>query len=174
MMRPSESGARLRKYCSVAVALALFCLTALALPQATAEAAGSELKARRDTRVVVTLDTQAHAAMLAEMRMLLENVCMIIEPTARNDLKAVAAAARASGLKAASEAAESMEKKLPQSFVTLGMSMHKEFDAIAAQVEKGDDGKRILASVAETMKKCSACHAAHQLRSGTESSTQKR
>jgi hypothetical protein len=152
------TGASMSRYESVAVSLALCCLPALAFSQSSGDA-----KPRGDTRAVIALDAQARAAVLSEMRMLLENVRVIIEAAAKNDLKAIGAAARASGLKAASEAGESMEKALPKGFVALGMTMHKEFDAIAAQAEKGGDAAPILASVAETMKKCSACHAAYQV-----------
>jgi len=160
--------ASMGRYARAAVSIALFCLPALAFSQ---ESGGP--KARGDMRTVIALDAQARSTVLSEMRMLLENVRLIIGAAASNDLKAVAAAARASGLKAASEAGEAMEKELPKSFVTLGMGMHKEFDAIAAQAEKGGDSASILAAVAETMKKCSACHAAYQVRLKTQRATKK-
>jgi hypothetical protein len=159
---------RMNKYSKLAVAVLLCWLPAVASPQHS-----PAKPAPADTRTVIALDAPARAALFSEMRLLLENVRLIVEAVAKNDLKAAARAARASGMEAASEAAEEMEKSLPKSFAMLGMSMHKEFDAMAAEAEKGADAKRILSSLGETMKKCAACHASYQVRLKASSASKK-
>jgi cytochrome c556 len=45
----------------------------------------------------------------------------------------------------------------------LGMSMHKEFDLIAADAESLKDPKHTLQQLSATMGKCNACHATYRL-----------
>ena len=133
----------------------------------------TEPKITADTRTVIALDAPARNALFQEMRSLLVNVQLIIDGIANNNLKAVVRAARASGTQSASEAGEAMERQLPKNFTTLGMSMHKEFDAIAADAEKGGDAKRILTQLAVTMQKCAACHVSYQVRVKAQSMPKK-
>jgi hypothetical protein len=117
-----------------------------------------------DTRTLIVLDSSDQSALFHEMRTLLANVQVIIDGVAKDNFKAVARAARASGVQSASEAGAAMEKQLPKDFNVLGMSMHKEFDAIAVDAEKGRDAKGILTRLAITMQKCNACHVSYQVR----------
>jgi hypothetical protein len=126
-----------------------------------------------DTRTVITLEASGRAALFHEMRTLLVNVQVIIDGVAKDNFKAVSRAARASGVQSASEADEAMEKQLPKDFNALGMSMHREFDAIAVDAEKGRDAKGILTRLAITMQKCNACHVSYQVREKVRSTPKK-
>jgi cytochrome c556 len=98
------------------------------------------------------------------MRVHLVNLQIILDALARNDMGAVAKAARASGVQAATEADQRMMKQLPKNFVELGVSMHRDFDVIADEAEKAKDPKLTLSALSATLQKCVACHATYQVR----------
>jgi hypothetical protein len=116
-----------------------------------------------DPRAVIVLDEQARAAILEEMRHHLSGIQAMTEALAKGDMRTVAKTARASGMTAAREADPRMQEQLPQEFKNLGFSMHKDFDAMAADAEKYRDPKRTLRRLSATLRKCNACHASYQI-----------
>ena len=117
-----------------------------------------------DRRTVIMLDEAGRAAILEEMRHHLNGIQTILEALSKNDLQMVAKAARASGMQAAQEAEPHINAQLPQGFKTLGLSMHKEFDAMADEVEKSRDPKLAQGRLSSIVQKCNACHGAFQIR----------
>jgi hypothetical protein len=140
------------------VAAGLFGVTWVGLGQAAQEKATSA-----DPRAVIVLDEQARAAILEEMRHHLSGIQAMTEALAKGDMRMVAKTARASGMAAAREADPRMQEQLPQEFNNLGFSMHKDFDAMAADAEKYRDPKRTLRRLSATLRKCNACHASYQI-----------
>jgi hypothetical protein len=56
-----------------------------------------------------------------------------------------------------------MKAILPQGFMQMGMSLHRDFDQIAADAESLKDPKHTLKQLSNSMGKCVACHAPYQI-----------
>lgn len=141
---------------AAAVAAALT-LAALASGPATAATTGA------DRRAVISVDAGARGELLAEMRAHVANLQRFLDAVAKNDLPAAAAAARASGIAAASEAGDEIGRDLPPAFTALGMSLHADFDRLADAAARGDDARSLVGGLAAAMQKCVACHASYRL-----------
>ncbi|WP_038247265.1 cytochrome c [Ghiorsea bivora] len=115
-----------------------------------------------DSRTVVVLNSVERAAVLSEMRALLEATQLVVEGLTERDMKQVAEAASAVGMQATSTMDVRLMAKLPLNFKRLGMSTHKAFDEIAALAQTGDASK-VQRKLAETMNNCVACHASFQI-----------
>ncbi len=122
-----------------------------------------EVEKRLDQRTVIELDEQGRVAILEEMRHHLSVLQSMMDALAKEDMPAVAKFARSSGMQAAREADHHMMEQLPQAFRELGMSMHGDFDAMAAEAEKKPDPKKTLAQLSAALQKCTGCHAAYQI-----------
>lgn len=116
-----------------------------------------------DRRAVISVDAGARGELLAEMRAHVANVQRFLDAIAKNDLPAAAAAARASGIVAASEAGGEVGRDLPPAFTALGMSLHADFDRLADAAARGDDALTLAGAMAAAMQKCVACHASYRL-----------
>jgi cytochrome c556 len=128
--------------------------------------AAADTAMKSDSRIVMTVDAHAKTELLAEMRAHLVNVQKLLEALSHNDLQGVARAARASGVASATETADELIGRLPQGFVALGLSMHRDFDRIADRAAQGESADRLLATTAAVLQKCVACHTTYQLRIG--------
>ena len=160
----------MRSIAAIVIALATSGLPVVAQ---AAEKPAAPATTDSDTRAAIMLDAHGRAALLEEMRAHVVNLQQIVNALARNDMAAAAKAARASGMSAASEAEEKMMKQFPKGFVELGTSMHRDFDAIAADAEKTKDPKRTLSLLSVTLQKCIGCHAAYQVRLRSAASPKK-
>lgn len=116
-----------------------------------------------DRRLAIVLDPAERSLVLAEMRGFLTAVQIITEATTRNDVKAIAAAARSMGMAAAGGVPPTLAAKLPLEFKQLGHGVHADFDRIALDIEAMGDAKHAHAQLGETLKKCVACHALYQI-----------
>ncbi len=128
--------------------------------------AGSVEKAE-DGRVAILLEPGERAFVLREMRGFVAGLQQMTAALSRDDMKAAAAAARGMGMAAAHNAPLPMVAKLPLEFKTLGFSVHRDFDGIAADAETLGDPKHTLAQLADTLQKCVACHNTYQIKSTT-------
>ncbi len=123
-----------------------------------------------DRRQILCLTGPQREYVLNEMRSLLNGTQQILGALAKDDMKSVAESARALGLTMKHKAENPLHEVLPKAFMMLGMSMHKDFDAIAADAETLKDPKHTLKQLDETMGKCNACHASYQIRSASAGS----
>ena len=117
-----------------------------------------------DGRTVVTITEDERNFVLAEMRMLLGSVHGVIDGLAKDDMLAVARAARMGGMAMAADVNPALMMKLPLDFKTRGIGVHKAMDELAKQVEAGASSKEVLNGLASRLSECVACHAEYSLR----------
>ena len=118
-----------------------------------------------DGRTAIILEPSERALVLREMRGFVAGLQLIADALARDDMKAVAKAAHGMGLAVAHDAPITMLGKLPLEFKTLGFSVHREFDTMAADAESLGDSKHCLTQLSDALQKCVACHGSFQIRS---------
>jgi hypothetical protein len=116
-----------------------------------------------DQRQVLNLTPPQRQFVLTEMRGLLNGTQAIIAALANDDMAAAAEAAKAMGFGMKHKAENPLHEVLPKEFMMLGMSMHREFDALAADALAKKDPKYTLKHLSEIMGKCTACHATYQI-----------
>jgi hypothetical protein len=114
-----------------------------------------------DNRVAVLFEPAERALLLREMRGFVGGLQAMSEGLARDDMKAVAAAARSMGTARSHDAPAAMLAKLPLEFKTLAMDVHRGFDTIAMDAEAMGMPKHTLAQLADVLQKCVACHATY-------------
>ncbi|MDP2030092.1 MAG: hypothetical protein Q8K12_10690 [Thiobacillus sp.] len=116
-----------------------------------------------DGRTDLELAPGERAMILEEMRMFLDGVQKMTGAFGKQDMSAVAAAARDMGQKMVHEMPPALRAKLPQEFRQLGFSVHREFDQIALDAESLKDVSYSLNQLSDTLKKCVSCHATYQI-----------
>jgi hypothetical protein len=124
----------------------------------------SALAKEVDTRQLVQLTEPQRKQVLTEMRSLLTGTQDILAALAKDNMAAVAEHAQSLGFNMKHKAENPLHEVLPKDFMILGMSMHKEFDQIAADAISLKDSKHTLTQLSDTMGKCAACHATYQIR----------
>ena len=122
-----------------------------------------------DSRQILMLSEPQRSHVLDEMRALLAGTQNILGALATDDMAAVSRYAKPLGMGMADNAEKHLKGVLPQEFMQLGMSVHKDFDLIAADAESLKDPKHTLKQLSEAMSKCNACHASYQIRTGIAS-----
>lgn len=138
----------------------LFSLALIALPAAAQSP---------DSRQVLSITEAQRAHVLEEMRGMLSGIQKMLGSLAKNDMAATAAHARSIGMSMARKAEDHLQGALPKAFMQLGMSVHQDFDKIAADAETMKDAKRTLTQLSDVMMKCESCHAAYQIRAKSDS-----
>jgi hypothetical protein len=126
----------------------------------TAAAAASEI----DKRQVVPLSEHQRDHVLTEMRALLAGTRNILDALSRDEMATVAREARALGLGMAGKGENHLKSVLPEAFMRLGMSVHRDFDSISHDAQSIKDPRHTLRQLSEAMKKCDSCHASYQIR----------
>jgi hypothetical protein len=121
-------------------------------------------EAAPDGRVAIVVEPPECDLLLQEMRLFLEGLQAMAAGLAKDDLGAVASAARALGSKMTGDVPAALMTKLPIEFKTLGLSVHRDFDQIALDAEGLGLPKHTLGQVSAVMQKCVACHKTYQLR----------
>jgi len=116
-----------------------------------------------DGRAVLELSPDERAMILDEMRMFLDGVEKMTGALGRQDMPALAEAARNLGQKMVHEVPPALRAKLPQEFRQLGFSVHRDFDQIALDAESMKDVSYSLNQLSATLQKCVACHASYQI-----------
>lgn len=116
-----------------------------------------------DNRAVLALTAAERALLLEEMHLFLDGVQKITGALGRQDMPAVAEAARGLGQKAAHGVPAALRAKLPQEFRQLGFSVHSDFDQMALDADNLQDVSVSLNQLSTTLQKCAACHATYQI-----------
>ena len=129
------------------------------------ENSGHAHAAPADERTVMMLAPSERAEVLLEMRQFLSGVQLMTDAMAREDMKAMAQAARSLGKAAAHEVSPELRAKLPMEFKQLGFSVHNDFDQIAMDAESMGDVKHSMTQLSSTLQKCVACHTIYQIQS---------
>jgi len=121
-------------------------------------------------RAAVALEPAERNFVLAEMRQFVKAIRGIIEGIGDNDMKAVAASARAVGTEVRrgqmvgpSPLPARVAEKLPPEYLKLGLATHAAFDEMALQAEQSGDRDQLLAILSDNLRRCVACHAAYRL-----------
>ncbi len=130
----------------------------LALPVAKAAK-----PANPDQRPHILLLPEERDLVLQEMRSFLYVIQTIADALARDDMKAVADAARTMGSGAANEIPPHVVAKLPNEFKQLAGVVHTSFDTMALDAESLGDTKHALSQLNGMLKTCNACHAMYQI-----------
>ena len=125
-----------------------------------------------DDRQVLIITEYQRQHILGEMRALLAGTQNILGALSNEDMSAVAEYARTLGTGMANKAESHLSSALPAPFMQLGMSVHKDFDKIAADAEGLRDPKHTLKQMSESMGKCISCHATYQIRIASSPMTQ--
>jgi len=126
--------------------------------------AGSTQKGEDGRRVAIVLAPAQRALMLREMRDFVAGLQLISDGLSRDDMNAVAKAARAMGTARAHDVPVAMMGKLPLEFKTLALGVHREFDTIAMDAEQMGMPKHTLGQLSETLQRCVACHATYEVK----------
>lgn len=116
-----------------------------------------------DHRAVIDLQPAERELVLREMRGLLSATQGVIDGISRNDMHLVVQSAQSAGMAAAADVNPALMAKLPLSFKTLGMRVHRDMDDIALAAASGETQSQLLARVSVTLSSCVACHASWQL-----------
>ena len=122
-----------------------------------------------DTRRSLPMNEMQRDRILTEMRALLAGTQGILSALTREDMASVADHARPLGTGMPHKGEDHMKAILPQGFMQMGMSLHRDFDQIAADAESLKDPKHTLKQLSNSMGKCVACHASYQIRVTTPS-----
>jgi hypothetical protein len=117
-----------------------------------------------DGRTAVMLQIGERDLILSEMRGLLSATQGIIEGVNQGDMQRLIKASSAAGMIVAADASPALMAKLPIELKTLGMSVHRDMDAIAKAAESKTPAPEILKMLSNTLTKCVACHSAWQLK----------
>lgn len=116
-----------------------------------------------DGRIEIALAPAERDLILAEMRQLLRGVQGIITAVNEHNAKGTETAARVIGMGMASDVEPAIMMKLPLPFKQMGMSVHRDFDAIANGVAQGEAGPQTLQRLSGIMSRCTTCHDLYRL-----------
>jgi len=113
-----------------------------------------------DGRTEILLAAAERDQILVEMRQLLKAVDGVLrelgEP--KPDLKQMEAAAREVGMHMAADTEPAIMAKLPLPFKQMGMSIHKDMDALADAIVQNETPQQILQRLSSMTARCTACH----------------
>lgn len=119
-----------------------------------------------DGRTEILLAPVERGQILVEMRQLLKAVDGIVrglgEP--EPDVKQMEEAARGAGMSMAADTEPAIMAKLPLPFKQLGMSIHKDMDALADAIASHETPQQILQRLSSMTARCTACHDMYRFR----------
>lgn len=116
-----------------------------------------------DRRTAIHLAPAERDLVLSEMRQMLHSVHNLVTGLSANDAKIMEQAARASGMGMAADVNPMLIAKLPLAFKEQGMSVHRDFDALADHIAKGADQATLLREFTGITARCVGCHTAYRL-----------
>jgi hypothetical protein len=118
-----------------------------------------------DGRQEIMLASAERDQILTEMRQLLKAVDGVVrglgEP--HPDLKQMEGAARAVGMKMAADTSPAIMVKLPLPFKQMGMSIHRDMDALADAIVQKETPQQILQRLSSMTARCTTCHDMYRL-----------
>jgi len=111
-------------------------------------------------RTEILLAPAERDQILAEMRQLLKAVHGVVTglSSSDGDMKAAEQAARAAGMTMASDTSPAIMAKLPLAFKQMGMSIHKDMDALADAIVQKETPQQILQRLSSMTARCTTCH----------------
>jgi cytochrome c556 len=115
-----------------------------------------------DGRMEISLAPSERDLILGEMRQLLKAVHGVVTGVAGQDQAAdrqqIEQAARAAGMGMAVDVNPAIMAKLPLSFKQMGMSIHRDMDALADAVANKETSQQILQRLSNMTARCTTCH----------------
>lgn len=127
------------------------------------EGAGPAGARPADRRQAVVVPEAARQTVLSEMRQMLEALNGVLAASVPFDRAAVREAALSGGTRIAVDMDPAMAERLPDAFVQLGTSTHRDFDALAEAVGAGASRDTVLSRLAALTARCVSCHATYRL-----------
>ena len=116
-----------------------------------------------DRRTAIHLAPAERDLVLGEMRQMLHSVHNLITGLSAGDPKIMEQAARASGMGMAADVNPIIMAKLPIEFKQQGMSVHRDFDALADTIARGADQATVLREFTGITARCVGCHTSYRL-----------
>jgi len=116
-----------------------------------------------DQRTAVYLAPAERDLVLGEMRQMLHSVHNFVTGLSAGDAKIMEQAARASGMAMAADVNPVFMAKLPLDFKRQGMSVHRDFDALADKIAAGADQPSVLREFTGITARCVGCHTSYRL-----------
>ncbi|GKS60173.1 hypothetical protein YTPLAS18_37000 [Nitrospira sp.] len=126
-----------------------------------------------DGRQEIVLAPAERDHILGEMRILLKAVDGVVrglsEPGA--DASQIERAAREAGMKMAADTSPAIMAKLPLAFKQMGLSIHKDMDALADAVAHQEAPQQLLQRLSSMTARCTTCHDLYRLAAEHETAT---
>ena len=116
-----------------------------------------------DRRTAIHLAPAERDLVLSEMRQMLHSVHNLVTGLSAGDPKIMEQAARASGMGMAADVNPVIMAKLPIEFKQQGMSVHRDFDALADTIARGADQATVLREFTGITARCVGCHTSYRL-----------
>lgn len=116
-----------------------------------------------DQRTAIHLAPAERDLVLSEMRQMLQSVHNLVTGLSAGDAKIMEQAARASGMGMAADVNPIIMAKLPLEFKQQGMSVHRDFDALADTIARGADQATVLRDFTGITARCVGCHTSYRL-----------
>ena len=116
-----------------------------------------------DRRTAIHLAPAERDLVLGEMRQMLHSVHNLVTGLSAGDLTIMEEAARASGMGMAADVNPIIMAKLPIEFKQQGMSVHRDFDALADTIARGADQATVLREFTGITARCVGCHTSYRL-----------
>ncbi|OQW32663.1 MAG: hypothetical protein A4E19_04675 [Nitrospira sp. SG-bin1] len=119
-----------------------------------------------DGRTEILLAPAERDQILAEMRLLLKAVDGVVRGLGdpQPGLKQMEEIARASGMTMAADTEPAIMVKLPLPFKQMGMSIHKDMDALADAIAQNETPQQILQRLSSMTARCTVCHDMYKFR----------
>lgn len=115
-----------------------------------------------DGRMEIRLAPSERDLILGEMRQLLKAVHGVVTGVAGQDQPAdrqqIEQAARAAGMGMAADVNPAIMLKLPLPFKQMGMSIHRDMDALADAIAQKETPQQILQRLSSMTARCTTCH----------------
>ena len=115
-----------------------------------------------DGRTEIVLASAERDLILGEMRMLLKAVHGVVTGLAGQgqevDRTQMEQATRSAGMHMAADVNPALMAKLPLPFKQMGISIHKDMDALADAVVQKETPQQILQQLSNMTARCTACH----------------
>ena len=120
-----------------------------------------------DGRTEILLAPGERDLILGEMRQLLKAVHGVVSGAAGQDQPAdrqqMEQAARAAGMGMAADVNPAIMAKLPLPFKQMGMSIHRDMDALADAIVQKETPQQILQRLSSMTARCTTCHDLYRL-----------
>lgn len=148
---------------AAAAGLALLAASGLGTGLRAQQPAGGEAAAQQETREPVVLPAKARTQVLSEMRQMLVALNGVLTASVVMDRDRMAEAALSGGTRIAVDRDPAIVDRLPQAFVRLGSSVHRDFDALAETIRSGASRDTVLSRMGSLTAKCVSCHASYRV-----------